>query len=75
MSKALRVAIEEIPSSQSLLSWNAANERTVCYPEFMRLSSCIAPRVGDRPRDCRREYELLAGCLHRHAVDSQGDTH
>ena len=72
MSKALRIAMEEIPTSSeaffpSFLTWHPFyfdTNGTACYREFMKMMACFSK--NDKPNTSSREYAEFLVCLNKH---------
>ena len=65
MSKALHIAVYEMPSAAALLQWHpsyASGSPPRCFYEFTDWSKCI----GDGEKDCSQQFKLLLECLKRY---------
>lgn len=74
MSKALRVAMQEVPALHDMRSrWHPfhvtlAGTTPPCHSEFMELSDCMSRRdsSGSSVASCMPQYRALLDCLHAH---------
>lgn len=68
MSKALRLAIEDISLRPTILQWhpvyadvNESSPPPPCFREFMEWARCIKAN-----EDCKSSFDSLHNCLKRH---------
>ena len=72
MSKALRIAIEEIPSSKSMLtSWHPLyfdSTSTPCFREFMVFMQCAAHAKSHPKTLCMDDWKVFMECLEKNGL-------
>ena len=73
MSKALRIAFDEIPTQKyiNVLSWHPfhvhkSGENTPCLSEFISLMQCL--HHSNNANKCNFQYKNLLKCLQAHGI-------
>ena len=72
MSKALRIATEEMQNNIPLLSaWHpfhmdSSGNSPPCFLEFMKLMDCVRE---SKAQSCYSDYSKLLSCLSKHGFD------
>lgn len=66
MSKALRIAMDEMPSATTTTMLPANNNNAPCLAEFLAAVRCVVSYEGEYV--CKPRYEALVRCLKRQGV-------